>query len=296
MKALLLALGAVSLSAQGLQFYPIPPCRLVDTRGASAGFVGVAPFSGPSIPSGGTATFPALAANQTTAPTPCAIPSTAQAYALNLTVVPPRPLAGVDYVTLWPSGQPQPTTSSINDALGAILGNGAIIAAGVPAGGISVYNSGPSNTDVVIDVSGYFAPAPSSGSVTGGAILPSFPITITPGLITMGGGAGQSAANGVSTMPGPFALTSSQVTTDTGEVQIGFTAANQVACYIINMPMIDTKGVIHFGATGFAGGTCLPGPDANPGDWMTLIPVTAGQFQSTGPQYAPVVALAPAPW
>ena len=38
----------------GLDFYPVAPCRLVDTRGAATGFNGIAPFSGPSIPDGGT--------------------------------------------------------------------------------------------------------------------------------------------------------------------------------------------------------------------------------------------------
>ena len=161
MKALFLALVAVSLSAQGLQFYPIPPCRLVDTRGASAGFVGAAPFSGPSIPAGGTITIPALAANQTTAPTPCALPPTAQAYALNLTVVPTVAGTQVDYVTLWPAGQPRPTVATLDDPQGAIVSNGAIAGAGTPSGGISVYNAGPATTDVVIDASGYYAPGPT---------------------------------------------------------------------------------------------------------------------------------------
>src|ERR1700683_4494200 len=48
--------NAVSTSA--LTFVAITPCRLVDTRGAGAGFNGMAPFSGPAIASGGTLTIP----------------------------------------------------------------------------------------------------------------------------------------------------------------------------------------------------------------------------------------------
>ena len=184
MKVFLLFFAAVSISAQGLQFYPIAPCRLVDTRGAGAGFVGVAPFSGPSIPAMGTITIPVLATNQTTAPTPCVIPSTAQAYALNLTVVPPSSADRVDYVTLWPSGQPQPTVATLDDPQGAIVSNGAIAGAGTPSGGISVYNSGPSNTDVVIDVSGYFAPGIGTGTTMPTSI-------VTGGWPTMFNGPGQ---------------------------------------------------------------------------------------------------------
>ena len=150
--------------AAGLQFYPLTPCRLVDTRGAAFGFVGVSPFSGPSIPSGGTVTFPVMstAEQQTTAPAPCGvIPSTAQAYSLNITLVPTGG-GPVNYLTIWPAGSPKPYVSTLNDLDGLILPNAAVVPAGTPNGGISVFNSGPSTTDVVIDMNGYFAP-PSSG-------------------------------------------------------------------------------------------------------------------------------------
>ena len=50
--------AAPALTASGLQFYPVSPCRLVDTRGTAAGFNGIAPFSGPSIAAGATLTIP----------------------------------------------------------------------------------------------------------------------------------------------------------------------------------------------------------------------------------------------
>ena len=88
----------------GLQFYPVAPCRLVDTRGTAAGFNGIAPFSGPSIASGATLTIPVQSAAEAaanTTPAPCGtIPSTAQAYSLNVTVVPDKTL---DY----PSADPE---------------------------------------------------------------------------------------------------------------------------------------------------------------------------------------------
>ena len=45
--------GYFAPPTSSLQFYPVAPCRLVDTRGAVAGFNGIAPFSGPSIAAGG---------------------------------------------------------------------------------------------------------------------------------------------------------------------------------------------------------------------------------------------------
>ena len=90
--------------AAGLQFYPVAPCRLVDTRGVAAGFNGIAPFSGPSIAAGGTLTIPVQSASEATAnttPAPCGvIPSTALAYSINITVVPQARGRGRLYLTL----------------------------------------------------------------------------------------------------------------------------------------------------------------------------------------------------
>jgi uncharacterized repeat protein (TIGR01451 family) len=151
--------------ATSLQFYPMAPCRLADTRGLAAGFNGIAPFAGPSITAGQTLTIPVqlpAEAGDDTEPAPCGvIPSTAQAYSLNLTVV-PHAEGAVDYVTLWPSGSTKPFVSTLNDPEGLIVANAAVVPAGSPSGGISVYNAGPSTTDVVIDMNGYFAPPATS--------------------------------------------------------------------------------------------------------------------------------------
>ncbi len=149
-----------AVSADALTFVAVTPCRLVDTRGPIAGFNGIAPFLGPSIPASGTITIPVQSvaeASANTTPAPCgAIPSIAQAYSFNLTVV-PRAGGPVDYVSLWPAGLAQPFVSTLNDPQGAVLANAVIVPAGTPTGGISVYNDGPSITDVVIDMNGYFA-------------------------------------------------------------------------------------------------------------------------------------------
>jgi hypothetical protein len=153
-----LQFSANAVSTNALTFVAITPCRLVDTRGVSAGFNGVSPFNGPFIGASGTLTIPVQSSAQTstTAPAPCgAIPSIAQAYSLNLTVV-PHPSGMVDYVSLWPSGSAQPFVSTLDDPQGMIIANAAIVPAGTNFGGISVFNSGPAATDVVIDMNGYF--------------------------------------------------------------------------------------------------------------------------------------------
>jgi hypothetical protein len=45
----------------------------------------------------------------------------------------------------------------LDDPEGLIVANAAVVPAGTPSGGISVFNAGPATTDVVVDMNGYFA-------------------------------------------------------------------------------------------------------------------------------------------
>ena len=100
----------IGSTTAGLALYPVTPCRVVDTRSGNGGIMSA----------GSSRAF--QIANV------CGIPSTAQAYSLNITVVPPGPLT---YLTAWPTGQAQPYVSTLNSYNGATLANAAI----VPAGG-----------------------------------------------------------------------------------------------------------------------------------------------------------------
>jgi PKD repeat protein len=127
-----------------LEFFSVTPCRLVDTRRT------VGPLNGPSMAGGETRDFPLLSSS-------CNIPPSAQAYALNFTVVPTSKLG---YLTTWPVGQAKPLVSTLSDLTGTIVANAAIVPAGT-GGDINVFVADP--TDVVIDVNGYFAPANAGG-------------------------------------------------------------------------------------------------------------------------------------
>jgi hypothetical protein len=173
-----LQFSANAVSADALTFVAITPCRLVDTRGSAAGFIGVTPFSGPSLAAAETLPIPVQSFSQTstTAPAPCGtIPSVAQAYSFNITVVPAgvtasSPGGPVDFVSIWPYGFVRPNVATLNDPQGSIVANAAIIAAGEFAGAINVYNAGPSATDLVIDMNGYFtAPTDLNGNTAIGA-------------------------------------------------------------------------------------------------------------------------------
>ena len=131
-------------SASSLDFYPLTPCRVVDTRG-STGTLG-----GPSLTAGETRSFPIQSSS-------CGIPSTAQAYSLNITAAPQGPMG---WLTAWATGQSQPAVSTLNAPTGAITANADIVSAG-SGGDVSVYVTDSSN--VIIDVNGYFAPPTASG-------------------------------------------------------------------------------------------------------------------------------------
>ncbi|BDC48970.1 hypothetical protein F183_A12860 [Bryobacterales bacterium F-183] len=122
-----------------LTFYPVTPCRIVDTRNPNGA------FGGPAMAADSQRDFNVPASS-------CGIPSTARAYVLNATVVPPGPFG---FLTLWPAASARPVVSTLNAIDGALTSNLAIVPAG-PNGVISAYTS--SSTHLLLDISGYFAP------------------------------------------------------------------------------------------------------------------------------------------
>jgi hypothetical protein len=130
--------------ASALAFFPLTPCRLVDTRGP-AGALG-----GPALVGSATRTFPILSSS-------CNVPAAAQAYSLNFTSV---PQGNLGFLTTWPAGQTQPLVSTLNAPTGAVTANAAIVPAGTN-GDVSVFVTNDSN--LVIDINGYFAPMNTGG-------------------------------------------------------------------------------------------------------------------------------------
>lgn len=139
--------GYFAPASQGsLQFFPLPPCRVVDTRGPNG------PLGGPSLQANQERDFPLLQS-------PC-IPAGigAIAYSLNFAAVPMN--GALNYLTAWPTGESLPLVFTLTDPTGTVLADMGIVAAGVN-GSISVYPS--DNTNLIIDINGYFAPPGSGG-------------------------------------------------------------------------------------------------------------------------------------
>jgi hypothetical protein len=129
-------------AAGTLPFFPLQPCRVLDTRNANG------TFGGPSLAGNNSRAFPIPSSS-------CAVPAGAAAYAFNVTAVPHGPLG---YVTAWPAGQAMPPVSTLNSFDGTTLANAAIVPAGT-AGAVNFFAS--NSTDLVVDINGYFAlPAP----------------------------------------------------------------------------------------------------------------------------------------
>ena len=84
--------------------------------------------------------------------TTCSIPSIARAYSFNLTVVAPAPLG---FITAYPTPGPLPLAATLNWAQSLIVGNAAIVPAGT-SGSVDFFAY--ADTDLVIDINGYYAP------------------------------------------------------------------------------------------------------------------------------------------
>ena len=156
----------VPASDATMAFYPLTPCRVADTRDPNDQGLGA-----PSLSGGVPRDFPILKSN-------CAIPSSALAYSLNFTAVPRVPL---DSLTVWPAGQPQPGVSTLNGPTSTDTANAAIVPAGT-GGDIEVLAS--NDSDLVIDINGYFA-APGSGGLS---MYPAAPCRVLDTRSKYGGG------------------------------------------------------------------------------------------------------------
>lgn len=135
-------------------YFTTTPCRVADTRNGS-GFSGL--FGPPSLTAGATRNFPLSSGA-------CSVP-VAGAYSLNATVVPPGQLG---FLTLWSAGAARPNASTLNSFDGAIVSNAAIVPAS--AGQISAFAS--NNTDLILDLNGYFGTPGIIGELYFNAVTP----------------------------------------------------------------------------------------------------------------------------
>lgn len=137
-------LAASLASAAGYQFYGTSPCRVVDTRNPAG------PTGGPALSGQATRSFPITGGV-------CAVPSSAKAVVINVTVVGPT---GSGHLRIWPYNTTMPLVSTLNfDAGEPAIANGAIVPLTTdPTANISVFlGTGTGTTaNLVLDITGYF--------------------------------------------------------------------------------------------------------------------------------------------
>ena len=131
-------------SSSTYQFYPLTPCRIVDTRNNQDGGM-----------------LRAGVERDYLIPGNCNVPSSATAYSFNVTVLPSA--GGLDYLTVWPQGEPQPVVSTLNDNTGTVVANAAIVPAG--SNNKTAFYAHSNSTNLLVDVDGYFA-APGTGGLS----------------------------------------------------------------------------------------------------------------------------------
>ncbi|MEP1122777.1 MAG: hypothetical protein ABJH68_02665 [Ilumatobacter sp.] len=140
------------------RYTPVAPTRIIDTRTSGqrgAGALGV--------------------------PTNTVVPAGAAAVVATVTAV---NATGPGYVTAWPSGEPQPNTSTLNtDFLNRTRAVTAIISNTDGSSGLDVYRSVTS--DVVIDIVGYFT-GDNAPADTNGMFVPESPRRVTDTRTTNG--------------------------------------------------------------------------------------------------------------
>jgi DNA-binding beta-propeller fold protein YncE len=159
-------------TSQTLQFYPLTPCRVADTRSTDY----PQGLGAPHLSGGTPRDFPVL--NNTTC-IPAGI--NAVAYSFNLTAIAYQGQP-IGYLEVWPTGnEPAKPVSTLNNPTGTNVANAAIVPAGT-GGDITFFASG--NTDLAVDVNGYFA-APGTGGLS---LYPTPPCRV---LDTRGIGSGQ---------------------------------------------------------------------------------------------------------
>ncbi|MBS1789304.1 MAG: exo-alpha-sialidase [Acidobacteria bacterium] len=129
----------VVISGTGLMFYPLTPCRLLDTRLSS-------PINGGSSLTQTATGF-------------CGIPVTAKAIVGNATT--PAPAAS-GFLTIFPSDAMQPLSANTNFQAGTVINNVFTVGLGNADGAFKVYAS--TTTHVVLDVTGYYA-SPAAGGL-----------------------------------------------------------------------------------------------------------------------------------
>jgi hypothetical protein len=123
----------------GLDYYTLPPCRLLDTRGAAG------PLGGPALAAMAERTFNLAGV--------CGLPATARAVSVNLTVVSP---GGPGDLRMYPADQATPLATVLNFSTGQTRTNNLTLSLAAAASTFTTQNDALGTVHLIVDVNGYF--------------------------------------------------------------------------------------------------------------------------------------------
>ncbi len=131
----------VAPAGSAVQFYTLPPCRVVDTRNPNG------PLGGPALaPSGSVRRFMLTGT--------CGIPAGATSISANVTVVSP---SASGFLAIYRGDGALTGTSVISFDAGRTRANNAILGLALDGSGtVNVSNSAAGTVDFLLDVNGYF--------------------------------------------------------------------------------------------------------------------------------------------
>jgi len=209
----------------GTAYTGLTPARLLETRAGLPTIDGQFQTGAPVV---GGATLDLVVGGRGGVPA-----SGAGSVALNVTV------AGATsngFVTVYPTGQPQPTASNLNFAPAQVVPNMVIVPLG-SGGKVSLYNSSGS-TDLVVDVLGWFPTGPAYTGLTPARLLETRTAHTTIDGLSNGGGPVGPAAQLDLVIAGRGGVPA----TGAGAVALNVTATNPTtATYITAWPAGATR-------------------------------------------------------
>jgi hypothetical protein len=136
-------IGAIEIGAAPppvTHYFPLTPCRLVDTRNAAG------PRGGPQIFPSSLRVFPLTGV--------CGVPATAKALVLNATAVNP---SAAGHIRLFPGNEAPPQASLVQFKAGRTRAGIAVVRLATDdSGTLGLLNGSTGNLHFVLDVTGYF--------------------------------------------------------------------------------------------------------------------------------------------
>ncbi|MGH9917924.1 MAG: hypothetical protein ACRD6W_03490, partial [Nitrososphaerales archaeon] len=165
-------------ATSGEAFIPMNPVRVLDTRGASGS--SVPKGSGRLIGAGASVTFSVPGVNGDN------VPAGAGAVALNVAVT---NTTAVSYLQCYPAGSPptsaSPTATIFWNVPGSTIANQAVM--GLPSSGTITCTNAAGDTDMIVDVDGYYRASGGAGSLFNALATPKRLLDTRPVAVPAGG-------------------------------------------------------------------------------------------------------------